>query len=161
MLFAAESQYFSPTPSAKITGNREVTAGRYRYVNVEKTSAVWAEDRLLERQSREPSFCYLGEFWGSLAKVCASSGAAVPDYIGFVVQVSQNLKCGGIDAVKEGWAYYCIECSARALYLCMYKFGSAHTDTHVCIGVNCLIFNKYMLLSTECGHSGEDARAFT
>ena len=24
----------------------------------------------------------------------------LPDYIGFVVQVSQNLKCGGIDVVK-------------------------------------------------------------
>ena len=102
MLFAAESQYFSPTPSAKVTGNREVTAGRYQYVNVEK-KLVQYEHKIgyWKGKAENRHFVTLGNFGVRLLKFVQAL-EQLPNYTGFVVQVSQKLKCGGIDAVKEG-----------------------------------------------------------
>ena len=44
-------------------------------------------------------FVTLGNFGVCLLKF-VQAPEQLPDYIGFVVQVSQNLKCGGIDVVK-------------------------------------------------------------
>jgi len=101
MLFAAESQYFSPTPSAKVTGNTEVTTGRCRYVNVEKLVQYEHKIGYWKGKAENRHFVTLGNFGVRLLKF-VQAPEQLPDYIGSVVQVSQNLKRGGIDAVKEG-----------------------------------------------------------
>lgn len=71
------------------------------YVNVEKLVQYKHKIGYWKGKAENRHFVTLGNLGVRLLKF-VQAPEQLPDYIGFVVQVSQNLKRGGIDAVKEG-----------------------------------------------------------
>lgn len=102
MLFAAESGNTSAPPLAQKSLGTEKSppadidmSTSKKLVQYEHKIGYW------KGKAENRHFVTLGNFGVRLLKF-VQAPEQLPDYIGFVVQVSQNLKRGGIDAVKEG-----------------------------------------------------------
>ena len=102
MLFAAESGNTStpPLPQNSLGTEKSPPADvnmstSKKLVQYEQKIGYWKD------KAENCHFVTLGNFGVRLLKF-VQAPKQLPDYIGFVVQVSQNLKRGRIDAVKEG-----------------------------------------------------------